>query len=238
MYRRQFLSLLPAIPLLGRLSQSQTVSISSAHVSINGCQHFYQMAGMGRPIVFVHGMGMSSQFFQKQLNDSAMPYQRIAYDLRGHGQTEVTADGYTVPQFARDLHGLLQTLNLQNAVLVGWSTGTLVVLDYLSQFGNDRIAGVSLAVEPASELRQDNWPYGSVDDRALGDYRSVLARMTVPTLLAYGAQDVMMPLQASEYFESHLPHAKLVVLKQRGHRPYWQEPTRFNQELSKFIATV
>ncbi len=298
MDRRQFLSLLPALPLFKPLLGQQSVpafnSSTSDYLTVNNCRHYYQSSGSGRPVVFVHGIWMSSQFFQKQLTAATLPCQRIAYDLRGHGRSEATADGYTVPQLARDLRGLLTALDLQDAVLVGWSMGALVVLDYLSQFGDDRVSGISLIAEPVSELRRADWPYGAVDledvqavievlqtqrqaavkdlaptlfaqapgqadlswmeqdmlrpsstaattlftDMTLRDYRPVLERITTPTLLVYGAHDVMMPLQAGEYFATHLAHAQLVVFENSGHSPYWEEPQRFNQELERFVSSV
>jgi len=55
------------------------------HLSLNGTRLYYEEEGHGQPIIFIHGVWMSGQFFQKQMNYFAQRYRTIIVDLRAHG---------------------------------------------------------------------------------------------------------------------------------------------------------
>jgi len=92
--------------------------------SVNGAKLYYESDGDGVPVVFLHGVLMSSRFFSEQqsLSDD---YQLITLDFRGHGRSEKTEQGHTLPQYARDLESFLDAQDLSDVVLVGWSMGHL-----------------------------------------------------------------------------------------------------------------
>jgi len=48
-------------------------------------------------------------FFKKQINDLSKKYKVITYDLRGHGDSEITNDGYTLDRYAKDLKNLIDS---------------------------------------------------------------------------------------------------------------------------------
>lgn len=108
----------------------------------NGADLYYEEYGDGRPIVFLHGAWAGLRFFESQLRDLADDYRTVAFDFRGHGRSEKTAAGHTVPQYARDVEAFLDRGDLDDVVLVGWSLGALVAWDYVDQFGTDRLAGL------------------------------------------------------------------------------------------------
>jgi pimeloyl-ACP methyl ester esterase len=91
-----------------------------------GASLHYDEIGSGRPLVFLHGWAMSGRVwrFQQNLADSR---RLIFLDQRGHGQSS-PAPGYTVEDFAADLELFFEKLDLENAVLVGWSMGVQVAL--------------------------------------------------------------------------------------------------------------
>lgn len=49
---------------------------------------YYETHGSGTPILFIHGVLMSGQFFHKQCSALSANYQFIRLDLRGHGPTK------------------------------------------------------------------------------------------------------------------------------------------------------
>jgi len=61
-----------------------------------------------------------------------------------------------------------------------------------------------------------------------------LNKINAPTLLVWGEQDRMIPLQYANDYEE-IPDRKLVVLKQCGHTPYVEKPLSFNKAVLKFI---
>jgi len=88
--------------------------------------------GHGRPMVLVHGVALSSRCWNNQLADLSEHARVIAYDQRGHGDSDVGRQGLTLGRLAADLNELLEELDLFDAVLVGHSLGGMVVLRMLA----------------------------------------------------------------------------------------------------------
>jgi pimeloyl-ACP methyl ester carboxylesterase len=132
------------------------------YVQCNGADLYYEDRGEGRPIVFLHGVMHSLRFFEPQLAGLSNEYRTIAIDFRGHGRSEKTELGHTVPQYARDLHAFIKQLELEDVVLVGWSMGAFVSWDYVDQFGTDRINGIVDVDIEATRYQWDDYDYGLV----------------------------------------------------------------------------
>jgi pimeloyl-ACP methyl ester carboxylesterase len=71
---------------------------------------FYQSAGQGDPLLFIHGLGSSAQDWASQVDCFADQYWVITFDLRGHGQSNKPAGPYSMAQFAADSAALLKQL--------------------------------------------------------------------------------------------------------------------------------
>ena len=98
----------------------------------------------GQPILFLHGVSQSSLTWNLQMNSSLADWHRlVAIDLRGHGLSDKPHDAYTDSAlWAEDVNAVIRSLNLDHPVLSGWSYGSLVILDYIRYYGEDKIAGV------------------------------------------------------------------------------------------------
>ncbi|ASR33947.1 alpha/beta hydrolase [Prauserella marina] len=98
------------------------------------------------PIVFVHGWAQSARAWDLQFADRELrrAHRLVAFDLRGHGTSDVPAGGYDDPvSWADDLAAVLAVAGTP-AVLVGWSYGGLVISDYLRVHGTAGLAGIVL----------------------------------------------------------------------------------------------
>jgi non-heme chloroperoxidase len=120
---------------------------------------FYTDQGSGQPVVLIHGFPLNGESWGKQqaaLLDAG--YRVIAYDRRGFGASTKAGTGYDYDTFADDLAALLKTLDLHDAVLVGFSMGTGEIARYLSRHGGDRIAKVAFlgSLEPFLLITDDN----------------------------------------------------------------------------------
>jgi len=123
---------------------------------------FYEDWGEGQPIVFIHGWPLSHEMWEYQLADLPKHGLRcIAYDRRGFGKSDKPWDGYDYDTLATDLKALLDELDLNDVILVGFSMGGGEVVRYLSRYGRTRIAKVVLvsAVTPLL-LGTDSNPQG------------------------------------------------------------------------------
>ncbi|MFT4219711.1 MAG: alpha/beta hydrolase [Microbacterium sp.] len=120
---------------------------------------FYTDQGAGQPVVLIHGFPLNGESWGKQQRALlAAGYRVIAYDRRGFGASTKTGSGYDYDTFAADLDALMEGLDLNNAVLVGFSMGTGEIARYLSAHGSDRVAKAVFigSLEPYLLITDDN----------------------------------------------------------------------------------
>jgi non-heme chloroperoxidase len=100
----------------------------------------------GPPILFVHGWSQSHLSWHMQYeSELADEFRLVAFDLRGHGMSEAPlgSQHYTHPGlWAYDVAAIVEELELERPVLVGWSYGAFVICDYLRAYGQDRIGAI------------------------------------------------------------------------------------------------
>ena len=122
----------------------------------DGTELFYRDWGTGRPVVFVHGMLMSSDMWQYQmLRLAENGFRAVAYDRRGHGRSDDPGTGYDFDTLAGDLAALLNRLDLTDVTLVGHSMGGGEIARYLSSHGSQRISQIVLASSTVPRLNID-----------------------------------------------------------------------------------
>jgi pimeloyl-ACP methyl ester carboxylesterase len=103
---------------------------------------YYEVEGVGFPLVFTHGnMGFGQQFFL-QARIFRQTYQCIFHDLRGCGLSgKPQAEIYDTTVHASDLHAILKHLGVHKAVHVGHSFGGPISLQYYLDYP-DEVAGL------------------------------------------------------------------------------------------------
>jgi non-heme chloroperoxidase len=123
---------------------------------------YYEDHGSGQPVVLIHGYPFDGHSWEKQLPALLDTGHRvITYDRRGWGRSSQPTVGYDYDSFAADLNTIMTTLDLRDAVLVGFSMGTGEVARYLGRYGSDRINKVAfMAPLPPFLLRTDDNPTG------------------------------------------------------------------------------
>ncbi len=120
---------------------------------------YYEDHGTGQPVVLIHGYPLNGDSWEKQtaaLLDAG--YRVITYDRRGFGRSSRPTEGYDYDTLAADVNAVIETLDLHDAVLVGFSMGTGEVGRYLGTYGSGRIAKAAFlgALEPFLLQTPDN----------------------------------------------------------------------------------
>ncbi|HJV12728.1 MAG TPA: alpha/beta hydrolase [Propionibacteriaceae bacterium] len=125
-------------------------------------QLYYEDHGSGQPVVLIHGYPSDSSSWEKQTAALLDAGKRvITYDRRGFGKSSKPTTGHDYDTYAADLSGLVGTLDLQDAVLVGFSMGTGEVARYMNQYGSHRVAkAVFLSPILPYMLKTDETPAG------------------------------------------------------------------------------
>jgi peroxiredoxin len=104
-------------------------------------QLYYEDHGSGQPVVLIHGYPFDGSSWEKQTAVLLEAGKRvITYDRRGFGKSDRPTSGHDCDAYTADLSALVSALDLQDAVLVGFSMGTGEVARYISRYGSHRVA--------------------------------------------------------------------------------------------------
>jgi 3-oxoadipate enol-lactonase len=105
------------------------------HIDTNGIVTFYEDTGHGPPVVLIHGHGSDRRLWDFQVPALVEAgYRVIRYDVRGHSQSSVPPTGFTWENYALDLRGLLDRLDVSKAHVVGLSMGGGIALQFALDF--------------------------------------------------------------------------------------------------------
>lgn len=127
----------------------------------------YIHAGKGRPVIFIHGWTMSATIWERQIrNFSASGFEAIAIDLRGHGQS-MRKKPYTISEMACDLKSFILDFGYECPFLVGWSMGSMVILEYLLE-NHSLATAVCLVGGTPKFTASEDYPHGLHVDEVRG----------------------------------------------------------------------
>jgi len=106
------------------------------------------IAGEGPTVVLAHGFTNGRVVWSPvahRLIESG--HQVVIYDQRGHGESTVGADGYTVTRLGSDLRAVLEAADVRDVVLVGHSMGGMTIQAFAASHPDalaERVKGVVL----------------------------------------------------------------------------------------------
>lgn len=171
-----------------------------AHANINGARLWYDIRGEGVPILFHHGYTASRVNWEPVTDLLQAHYQIILMECRGTGESEHTADGYTLAQYAADVVGLLDHLRLQRVTYAGHSmgggVGYLLGLEYPQRL--DKL--ILMAPIPAAGIGEitPEMREARMAERRAGDRAAILAR--------YQAMRFREDVETDNWFNSRVEH--------------------------------
>jgi pimeloyl-ACP methyl ester carboxylesterase len=253
----------------------------------------YLAGGAGWPLLLLHAFPLSADMWRPQLADPPDGWQLIAPDLRGFGGSPAGGPGNpqpTMDDYAADVEGLLNELEIDRAVIGGLSMGGYVTFA-LFRRAPERFSGVVLADTRAGadtpDGRQARRALSAVANKdgasavadqmlskVLGettrrerpgvvrearrlivqnsvtgidggihalmgrpDSTPDLARVSTPTLVIVGDEDVVTPISESELLQRSIARSRLVVLSQAGHLSSLEAPEDFTRALGDFLSS-
>ncbi|MEO6397748.1 MAG: alpha/beta fold hydrolase [Tepidiformaceae bacterium] len=102
-----------------------------AQIDRDGVKIYYEVHGEGKPILLSHGYSATSQMWQGQV-DAFPGYKVIAWDMRGHGQTDSPDDPslYSEAHTVADMAAILSECGEDSAVIGGLSLGGYMSLAF------------------------------------------------------------------------------------------------------------
>lgn len=222
--------------------------------------HFVEK-GSGTPFILLHGNGEDGTYFNNQIEYFSDRYRMMAVDTRGHGKSPRGTAPFTIKQFARDLYEWMNELNISKAILLGFSDGANIALEFALQYsdkvealivngGNLNAKGVKSIVQipivigyqiakrfaDKSEGAKQNMELLGLMVNEPHIKAETLQSIQVPTLVIAGTKDMIKRVH-TEKIASSIPNARLSII-QGDHFIANKNPERFNKEVELFLNSI
>ena len=103
---------------------------TSHYVSANGIRHHYLEWGdpSSPPLLMLHATGLCARPWKPIARRLAEQYRVLAFDQRGHGDTDKSDKGYRFEYAGEDLAAIVEALNLASPRVIGHSSGGLAAI--------------------------------------------------------------------------------------------------------------
>ena len=127
-------------------------------------------AGEGRPILLIHGWPLSDEMYEYQYNYLINKnFRDIGITLRGFGKSNKPYGEYNYDVHASDIKAVLDILEIEDAVLVGFSMGGAIAIRFVANYDGAHVSKLVLAAAaaPVWTQREDfqyNLPKSAVDE--------------------------------------------------------------------------
>ena len=223
---------------------------------------WFAQKGSGPPVVLIHGLGGSSDWWRHNIDALAAHYTVYAVELMRPN---------TLPLQFEEISSVLArwidaTIG-QPVHLVGQSMGGHIAV-YLATLRPDLVrslvlvssTGVPFRLDPAEHIRNLFFPRGlfgffvvmlrdafragpTAITLAFGrllrsDARPLLRALAMPVLLVWGEHDPLVPLPYAKAMLREIPNARLEIVPHASHIAMWENPEVFNRLVLTFFANV
>lgn len=106
---------------------------------------FAQDWGSGKPVMLIHGFPFTHRIFEYQMIALAQQgYRAVGIDLRGFGQSDKPWNGNDYDTWVKDIHTVIEALDLQDVTLVGFSMGGAIAAYYVATQQDSRVTKLML----------------------------------------------------------------------------------------------
>lgn len=150
-----------------------------AKARVNGVDLFYtdsiRTFGDGPPVILLHGGLANSDYWGNQVRALSVGHRVLTVDSRGHGRSTRDTRPFGYDLMADDVIGLMDTLHIAQADVVGWSDGAIISLDLAMRHPSRirRVFSFAANSQPVGLIPggEKSFVFAAFIDRAGGDYR-------------------------------------------------------------------
>lgn len=225
---------------------------------MNEIQLYYIEQGEGQPLILLHGNGENCDYFEHQIPYFSSNYRVIAIDTRGHGKTPRGVKPFTIKQFAEDLHDFMDEKGIAKAILLGFSDGGNIALEFALKYPErvEKLVLNGANLFPSGVKPRYQWPieigyhiaklFSKKSKEAKRNTEllglmvnephidpSELGRLTMPVLVISGKKDMIKELHTKLIYKS-LPNAQLNIIE-GDHFIAEKNPETFNNVVEHFL---
>ena len=228
---------------------------------VRGVKLYYETYGQGPPLLLLHGNGGSSSAFAQNIPYFAQRYRVVAVDSRAHGKSIDPGDSLSFEMMADDFAGLLTSLRIDSAYVLGWSDGGINALVLALRHPEKvrklvatgaNLSPDSMALMPSLWRQQqrgyqENRNTKFTDSKQKNDWKvfcldvfqpniplAALRRIRVPAFIIAGDRDVIVPEHTVSIYRN-LPRAWLWIVPNSGHATLQEHADEFNRKTDEFF---
>lgn len=152
-------------------------------IRVDDIQLAYTDAGLGLPVVLLHGYPFNRTLWNEQVSALSNSYRVITPDLRGHGESDASPGAATMNRMAQDVAALLDHLEIHRAVVGGLSMGGYVALAFYKQFPSRVRALVLADTRAQADTEEGKVTRHQQAEKALAEGMAGIADSMLPKLL-------------------------------------------------------
>lgn len=222
---------------------------------------YYREKGHGEPLIFLHGNGEDSTYFENQTEYFQSRYRVIALDTRGHGKSPRGTKPFTVEQFSCDLYDFMRLHEISKAVILGFSDGANIAMKFAMKYpdmvkalilngGNLNANGVKRTTQIPIEIGYriakhfaQKSPEAGKNTEMLGLMVNEpniapfeLSKITMPTLVICGKRDMIKESHTKEIAQC-IPDAELAFIR-GDHFIASKQSVKFNRVVDDFLKKL
>jgi len=233
----------------------------TGYAPVNGLKMYYEIAGEGKPAVYIHPMAGHSGLVSRLTSNR----QWISVDLQGHGRTADIDRPMTCEQHADDIAAVLKYLQIEQSDFFGDSFGgTIAVMmavrhpqlvrrvvsyggslaPYQRTSGGRPSADADFVKWQREEYQKvapdpQQWTklFDKVGESAMvwkGFPPDQLEAITAPVLIACGDHD-LIPVKRCAEWSQMIPHGQLAVIPDASHFVHFSEPDKLLPTVAAFL---
>ena len=173
---------------------------------IGDIEIYYEEHGSGDPLLLIMGLAADSQAWMFQTPELAKRYRTVVFDNRGVGRSSKPGGQYTIHQMADDAAGLLDSLDIERAHVVGISMGGMIAQELVLRHPA-RVAGLILACtypEPNEEVeRTRSFSISELGGTITADGETTIDIKALDPMMLF--QHLMPKVFTQPFIETQLP---------------------------------
>ncbi len=228
------------------------------YVKVNDIQMYYEIHGDGEPLVLTVGLGTGISEWDGIIRWLAEKYQVLAFDDRGAGRTDKPDTPYSIEMMAHDTAGLMQTLGIQQAHILGISMGGRIALALALRHPKSvkKLVLVSTSARSIKNWRRyffgilssapifrSKYPqphYAFMRQRQasfVNNCTDKLHELHIPTVIMHGKKDKIVPCTLAEEMHTGIKGSKMLTFV-GGHLFFFmKERQQFLDAIAEFVGT-
>ena len=153
---------------------------------VNDIQIYYEVRGEGFPLVMIHGLGANLDWWDPSMvQELSKRFTTVTFDNRGAGRTDVSDKRYTIRLFADDTAGMMDSLGISRAHVIGISMGGMIAQELVLNYPQkvEKLVLCSTTCGGVESIRASNDVLGRlmIDRSTLSEKE--IAKMMTPIIL-------------------------------------------------------